>query len=132
MRPFLIHLTQDVEEEGIYVIVQRLVIQKELGEETKVLTVDFLIFAVNLVHRKVIFTIDLSAGWRAVFAITGENRCNKSQWSEERSRERKQDYEEVDGNKYIFMVYLQWRDSLFFDFMYFKQYSQIYSLSEPQ
>ena len=36
------------------------------------MTVDFLIFAINLVHGKVMLAVDLPAGGRAVLTITGD------------------------------------------------------------
>lgn len=40
MRPLPVHLGEDVEDKGLHVEVQRLVIQEELGEQTQVLTVN--------------------------------------------------------------------------------------------
>lgn len=40
VRPLPVHLGEDVEDEGLHVEVKRLVIQKQLCEQTQVLTVD--------------------------------------------------------------------------------------------
>ena len=36
----VVRLRHDVEEEGLHVVVQRLVVQEQLGQETQVLAVD--------------------------------------------------------------------------------------------
>ena len=38
--PIVIHLAEDVEQEGVHVEVQRLVVQEQLGEQAQVLAVD--------------------------------------------------------------------------------------------
>lgn len=38
--PFVVVLGQDVEKEGLHVIVEGLVVQEQLGQQTQVLTVD--------------------------------------------------------------------------------------------
>ena len=37
MEAVLVHLAEDVEEEGIHIVVQRLVVQKQLREEAQIL-----------------------------------------------------------------------------------------------
>ena len=44
-------LTQDIEEEGIHVVIERLVIQEELGHQAQALAIDFVLLAVNLKNR---------------------------------------------------------------------------------
>lgn len=40
VRPLPVHLGEDVEDKGLYVEVQRLVVQEQLSEQTQVLTVE--------------------------------------------------------------------------------------------
>ena len=61
------HLADDVEEEWLDVIVERLVVEEELREEAEVLTVDALILGVDLKDGDrvllVLLPVDLVA-WR--------------------------------------------------------------------
>mmetsp|Transcript_13380 Transcript_13380/g.54017 ORF Transcript_13380/g.54017 Transcript_13380/m.54017 type:complete len:575 (-) Transcript_13380:98-1822(-) len=50
--PALVHLAQHVEQEEIHVVVERLVVQEELGEVAQVLAEDLLLLAVNLEKRR--------------------------------------------------------------------------------
>jgi hypothetical protein len=47
----LTYSCENVEKEWLDVVVERLVIEKELDEEAQVLTVDLVHVPVNLVHR---------------------------------------------------------------------------------
>lgn len=47
---FLIHLSQDVEEERLYIEVECLVIQEEFGHQTQVLAVDLMVSAIHFKH----------------------------------------------------------------------------------
>ena len=55
-------LGQDVEEERLHVVVERLVIEEEFDEETEVLTVDLVGVAVHLEHRHAVPSVDLHPG----------------------------------------------------------------------
>lgn len=48
MAAFAVILCQDVEKEGLHIIVQSLVVQEELGQQTQVLTVDCAHVAIDL------------------------------------------------------------------------------------
>ena len=50
---------QHVEEKRLDVIVERLVIAEELGEQTQVLTVQLRHVAVHLEHRQLVVSVDL-------------------------------------------------------------------------
>ena len=50
MTALLVHLRQDVEEEGLHVEVERLVVQEELGHEAEILAEDLVVTAVDLKH----------------------------------------------------------------------------------
>lgn len=50
MRPLLVHLAKDVEQEGVHVEVESLVVEKQLGEQAQVLAVDLVLGAVHLEH----------------------------------------------------------------------------------
>lgn len=40
MAAFVVVLREDVEQEGLHVVVERLVVQEQLGQQTQVLTVN--------------------------------------------------------------------------------------------
>ena len=54
---------KDVEEEGFDVVVERLVVEEELGEETQVLAVDLVGVAVHLEDGQVVASVDLVGRW---------------------------------------------------------------------
>ena len=60
---YLITLTHDVEEEGVCVIVQRFVVQKQLCQEAQVLRVRFIFPAVYFKKWNVVFPVNFIA-WR--------------------------------------------------------------------
>lgn len=45
---FAVVLGQDVEEEGLYIVVEGLMVQKQLGQQAQVLTVDCAHISINL------------------------------------------------------------------------------------
>lgn len=45
---FAVVLGQDVEKEGLYIVVEGLVVQKQLGQQAQVLTVDCAHISINL------------------------------------------------------------------------------------
>lgn len=47
MRASAVDLRQNVEKERVDVVIERLVIEKELSEETEVLAVDLIVFAID-------------------------------------------------------------------------------------
>ena len=49
---------QNVKEERLHVVVERLVVQKQFGEQTQVLAVDFVHVAVHFEHRQVVLAVD--------------------------------------------------------------------------
>mmetsp|Transcript_41598 Transcript_41598/g.106452 ORF Transcript_41598/g.106452 Transcript_41598/m.106452 type:complete len:349 (+) Transcript_41598:700-1746(+) len=55
-------LREDVEQEGVHVVVERLVVQEELGEVAQVLAVHLLLAPVHLKHGDVAVAVDLVAG----------------------------------------------------------------------
>jgi hypothetical protein len=62
VRPALVALAQDVEEEEVDVVVERLVVQEHLGEVAQVLAIRFRFLAVDLEHRHPAAPVDLVAG----------------------------------------------------------------------
>lgn len=48
--PFSVTLTQDVEEEGVYIIVQGFVVQEKLAEQAQALAVHLVLLAIHLTH----------------------------------------------------------------------------------
>ena len=54
VRARVVHLADDVEEEGLDVVVERLVVEEELGEEAEVLAEDALVLGVDLEDRDVV------------------------------------------------------------------------------
>mmetsp|Transcript_23262 Transcript_23262/g.78156 ORF Transcript_23262/g.78156 Transcript_23262/m.78156 type:complete len:417 (-) Transcript_23262:9-1259(-) len=57
--PGLVAVADDVEEKGLDVVVERLVVQEELGQQAQVLAVDALHARVHLVHGHVRVPVDL-------------------------------------------------------------------------
>lgn len=52
MATFAVVLGEDVEKEGLHVVVESLVVQEELGQQTQVLTVDCAHVPINLGRRQ--------------------------------------------------------------------------------
>ena len=59
----LVYLTQDVEQKRFHVKVQGFMVEKKFGNETEILSVDFVLFPVGFVDGKCTFSIDFFA-WR--------------------------------------------------------------------
>ena len=59
----LVYLAQDVEKKRFHVKVQGFVVEKKFGNETEILSVDFVLFPVGFVDGKCTFSIDFFA-WR--------------------------------------------------------------------
>jgi hypothetical protein len=51
---------EDVEEEGLYIVIQSFVVQEQLGEKAKVLAVDLVGISIHLEDRDVATSVDLS------------------------------------------------------------------------
>ena len=68
---------ENVEKEGLHVVVERLVVQEQLDKKAKVLTIDFVCVPVHLVDGEVVLPVDLGA-WRvtpgALLDVTPQNR----------------------------------------------------------
>ena len=47
---FAVILCEDIEQEGLHVVVERLVIKEQLDEQTQVLAVDLVCVAIHLKH----------------------------------------------------------------------------------
>ena len=58
MGTLLVHFAEDVEEKGVHVKIEGLVVQKKLGQQTQVLAVDFVLGAVHLEHRNGAFAVN--------------------------------------------------------------------------
>ena len=56
-----VHLANNVKVEWIDIVVKRLVIQKELGKQTKILTIYSALFSVNFIDAKPWFSVNLLA-----------------------------------------------------------------------
>lgn len=63
MSASLVYLAQDVEKERFHVKVQGFVVKEKFGNETKILSVDFVLFPVGFVDGKRAFSVDFFA-WR--------------------------------------------------------------------
>mmetsp|Transcript_7959 Transcript_7959/g.15972 ORF Transcript_7959/g.15972 Transcript_7959/m.15972 type:complete len:229 (+) Transcript_7959:1537-2223(+) len=50
MMPILINLTQDIKQEWIHIIIQRLVVQKQLGQQAQILTVHLCLLPIYFKH----------------------------------------------------------------------------------
>mmetsp|Transcript_19883 Transcript_19883/g.50441 ORF Transcript_19883/g.50441 Transcript_19883/m.50441 type:complete len:448 (-) Transcript_19883:704-2047(-) len=62
VRAALVDLAQDVEQEEVDVVVERLVVEEQLGQEAQVLAERLLALAVNLEHAHVAVAVDLLSG----------------------------------------------------------------------
>ena len=51
----VLYLSEDIEEEGLHVVVERLVVQEQLDEQAEVLTVDLVRVPVHLEHGQPLF-----------------------------------------------------------------------------
>ena len=54
---------QNIEEERLYIVVKRLVIKKELGQQAEVLTIDLIDIAIHFKDRQVVFAVDFRGRW---------------------------------------------------------------------
>lgn len=54
-------LTEDIEEERVYIIVKSLVIQEELGDKAKVFTISLLILCINFKYGDSVISVYLIA-----------------------------------------------------------------------
>lgn len=63
VEPTLVPLRHHVEEEGVGVVVEGLVVEEELGEQAKVLCVDLVHAAVDFEEGDGLLAVDLVAGW---------------------------------------------------------------------
>lgn len=63
MTALFIILRESVEQEGLHVIVEGLVVEEEFGQQTEVLAVDLAHVAVHLEHGQVVVAVDLVGWW---------------------------------------------------------------------
>ena len=63
MAALLVVESKYVEEEGLDVVVQRLVVEEQLGQQAQVLTVDLADVAVHLEHGDATAAVDLVGRW---------------------------------------------------------------------
>lgn len=49
----IVALGEDIKEEGLDIVVERLVVEEELGEQAQILTVDFVLLAIHLKHGEI-------------------------------------------------------------------------------
>lgn len=62
MFPIFVVLGHDIEEEWLDVVVESLTAEKEFCEQTKILTIYWILAAIDFEERKVAVTIDFVAG----------------------------------------------------------------------
>ena len=62
MTTLAVVLSQDIEEERLHVIVEGLVVEEELDQQTEVLAVDLVGVAVHLEDRHAVLPVDLHPG----------------------------------------------------------------------
>ena len=53
------HLGKHVEEKGVHVVVQRLMVKKQLGQQTQILTVQLVVAPVDFKHGYIPVSVDL-------------------------------------------------------------------------
>ena len=61
-----VHLTNDVKQKGVDIIIQRLVIKKQLGQQTQVLTIHLGLSPVHLKDTDRLVSVNLSSRWMTV------------------------------------------------------------------
>lgn len=83
MTPLAVILCQDVEEERLHIVVQGLMVQKQFGQKTQVLTVDCAHISINLSRQQGPFRLT---------QFTSVGRCKlhlRRPWPLERGKQRK-------------------------------------------
>ena len=63
MRSVCVIFGEHVEEEGLDVVVERLVVEKEFGEQTEILAVDSRHIPVHFPHRQRVLSVNLRRRW---------------------------------------------------------------------
>ena len=63
----LVHLAEDVENEGLHIKVERLVVQEQLGEQAEVLAVQFVVQPVHLVDGQAPLPTYIVTNWLYFF-----------------------------------------------------------------
>ena len=58
MAAMFIIFGENIEEEGLHIVVESLVVEEEFGEKTEILTIDLIGITVHLEHRQVFTSID--------------------------------------------------------------------------
>ena len=69
MTTLVVALTHDIEEEGVGVVVQGLVVQKQLGQQTEVLGVILILPSVNFKERYRVLPVDFIPWWMFKVAL---------------------------------------------------------------
>ena len=62
MATVLVAYGHNVKEEGLHIVVQSLVVQEELGNETQILAIDLLLLAIHFKHADFTVSVDLIPG----------------------------------------------------------------------
>jgi hypothetical protein len=55
----LVSCAEDIEEEGVHIVIEGFVVQKQLCEVTQILTIESFNGSIHLEHRYLIISIDL-------------------------------------------------------------------------
>ena len=60
---------QDVKEKGLHIIIERLVVQEQLDQQTEILTIDLVGLSVHLEDGEAVLAVNLRAGGTAPGAL---------------------------------------------------------------
>ena len=69
MATFAVILSEDIEEKGLHVIVQGLVVQKEFGQQAEILAVDLTHDSIHLKNGEIILAVNLICRWVEPLAL---------------------------------------------------------------
>ena len=69
MEAVIVALAHNIEEERICVVVEGLVVQKKLGQQTQVLSIGFVFSPVDFEKGNVVFPVDFIARWVPEIAL---------------------------------------------------------------
>lgn len=104
-------LAHDVKQEGIYIVVERFVIEEELGERAEVLAVLFLFAPVNLEHRQVTVAIDLKDAKKRCYKKRGEKHWEKTRPTNNKTKDKNTHTKKTTSCSYVTLSCCQNKNS---------------------
>jgi hypothetical protein len=123
MAPAIVHLGQHVEEERLDVVVQRLVVEEQLRQQTEVLAVDLVLAAVHLEDGDGSVAVDLVARRMPHLALALG--WDGTGYTHAHTHQRAVAEPGKSGSASSDLRLTRWRLVTKADFMYFRQYSHM-------